>query len=83
MWAYIISIPSVLTWRLQPLGISINKAFKEILRRKYLGFWKGKNNTKVLKSAIIKWINELWHSDFVLSNEMILILSSIQGLVTH
>ena len=31
-------IPSDLTWRLQPLDISINKVLKESLRNKYVGY---------------------------------------------
>ena len=32
---------------------------------------KYKNNIKISKSAIIKWIHESWYSDFVLTNEIV------------
>ena len=35
-------IPSGLSWRLQPLNISVSKVFKESLRRNYIDFWIGK-----------------------------------------
>ena len=39
-------IPCGLTWRLQPLNISIDKVFKESLRNKYVGYRIGNNNIK-------------------------------------
>ena len=37
-------IPNGLIYRLQLLGISISKVFKESLRKKYVDYWFGKNN---------------------------------------
>ena len=66
MWTALSVISSGLTWRIQPLGISINKVFKEKLRNKHDDFWIIKNNIIVSKSAIIEWIDELWCSDSVI-----------------
>ena len=52
-------LQSDLIWRLQPLDISINKVHKQSLRKKYVGYWIGKNNIKVSKSTICEWIDEL------------------------
>ena len=59
-------ISSGLIRRLQPLGISTNKMFKESLRNKYVGYWIDKNDIKGSKSAIIEWIEKLWYSDSVI-----------------
>ena len=64
-------IPNGLTWILQPLDISINKVFKESLRTIYAGYLAYNSNIKVSKSANIEWIDELWHSDSVITNEML------------
>ena len=64
-------ISSRLTWKLQLLNISFNEVFKESLRSVYAGYWTYKSNIKGTKSAIIKWIDELWHSDSVITNEML------------
>ena len=66
-----LSFPSDLTWRLQSLDISINKVFKESLRNKHVGYWICKNNIKGLKSVIVDWIDELWHSHSVITSEII------------
>ena len=52
-------IPCGLTWRLQPLEISISKVFKQSLRYKHVGYWICKNNIKGSKRATIEWIDEL------------------------
>ena len=64
-------IPSRLTWNLQSLDISINKVLKENLRKKYINDCIKTNNAKVLKSTIIEWVDEIWNSESVITNEMI------------
>ena len=59
-------ILSGLTWRLQPLDISIKKVFRESLRNKHAAYWIDKNNRKGSKSTTIEWIVELWNLDFVI-----------------
>ena len=76
-------IPRGLTWRLQPLDISISNVFKESLIIKYAYYWIGKNNIQASKSVIIESINELWHLDFVIPIKLYLIPLNIQELVTN
>ena len=76
-------IQSGLTWRLQPLDISIDKVFKESLSDKYLGYWISKYNIKVSKSAIIEWIYEFDIRILLWLMKWYLILLNIQVLVTH
>ena len=79
----LLTIPSGLTWTLQPLEIRINKASIESLRTIYAGYWTYNSNIKVSKSANIKWIDGLWYSDSVITNKIIFSSSNIQELVTH
>ena len=57
---------------MQPLDISINKVYKQSLRNTYVGYWIGKNNIKVSKRTIFKWVDEFWYSDSVITNKMML-----------
>ena len=52
----------------KPLDFSVNKVTKESLRNKYSEYWIGEYNIKVSKSAIVEWIDELWHSYSVKTN---------------
>ena len=45
--------------------------FKENLRNKYVSYCIENNNLKVAKSTFIKWVDEIWYSDSIITNEMI------------
>ena len=77
---YVSMIPSGLSWKLQPLDISINIVFKENLRNKYVSYSIENNNLKVTKSTIIEWVDEIWCSDFIITNEMILNSFNFSGI---
>ena len=63
-------IPSGLAQRLHSLDISFNKVFKESLRNRYVCYWISKNNIQISKSAITEWIDELWYSNYVITNKI-------------
>ena len=45
--------------------------FKENLRNKYVSYCIENNNLKVAKSTIKEWVDEIWSSDFIITNEII------------
>ena len=63
-------IPGGLTRYLQPLDVSINKPFKDELRKKYTDYWmETKNsNAKVSQNYLINWVWEVWYSKRISSN---------------
>ena len=63
-------IPGGLTRYLQPLDVSINKPFKDELRKKYTDYWmETKNsNAKVSQNDLINWVWEVWYSKSISSN---------------
>ena len=70
-WETFISmIPGGLTRYLQPLDVSINKPFKDELRKKYTDYWmETKNsNAKVSQNYLINWVWEVWYSKRISSN---------------
>ena len=42
-----------------------------MFKKKYVGYWIIKINIQVSKSVILEWIDELWHSDSAITNEII------------
>ena len=66
----VMMIPGGLTRYLQPLDVSINKPFKEEIRRKYNEYCIENTNLKVSRKQIIDWVGEIWYSE-KLSSAMI------------
>ena len=64
-------LPSGWTLKQHSLNISINKAFKEYLRNRYISHCIENNNVKVSKSAILEWVDEIRNYDWLIKNEMI------------
>ena len=52
----VMMIPRGLTRYLQPLDVSINKPFKEEIRRKYNEYCIENTNLKVSRKQIIDWV---------------------------
>ena len=70
-WEATISmIPGGLTRYLQPLNASINKPFKDELRKKYIDCWMETKNSKakVSQNEFINWAWEVWYSKSIYSN---------------
>ena len=65
-------IPGGLTRYLQPLEVSINKPFKDKLRKKYTDYWmETKNsNDKVSQNNLINWVWKVWYSKSISSNKI-------------
>ena len=66
----VMMIPDGLTRYLQPLDVSINKPFKDGIRRKYNEYWLEKGDVKVSRKEIIDWVGEVWYDD-KLSTDMV------------
>ena len=56
---------------LQPLDVSINKAFKDELKKRYTKYWIDQKhiNARVTQEDPINWVGEIWYDD-KLSSEM-------------
>ena len=54
--------------------------FKENLRNKYVSYCIENSNLKVAKSTIIVWVDEIWYSDSIITNEMIFNLFKFSGI---
>ena len=59
----VMMIPGGLARYLQSLDVSINKPFKDRIRKKYNEYWLGKGNIKVLRKEIFNWVGEVWYDD--------------------
>ena len=57
-------IPGGLTRYVQPLDASINKPFKDELKKKYTKYFIDQKDTfKVTQKDLINWVWEIWHDD--------------------
>ena len=65
-------IPEGLTRYLQSLNLSINKTFKDELRKKYTDYLMEtkKSNAKVSQNDLINWVWEVWYSKSISSNKI-------------
>ena len=59
----VMMIPGGLTRYLQPLDVSINKPFKDGIRKKYNEYWLEKWDIKVSRKEILNWVGEVWYDD--------------------
>ena len=64
-------IPCGMTRKLQPLDVSINKPVKDYLRKCYVNHLYISHNEKVKKNQIIKWINDIWWDENIITKEMV------------
>ena len=71
MWNICINDTKWSNMKTATFDISINKVFKENLRNKYVSYCIENINLKIAKSTIIKWVDEIWYSDSIITNEMI------------
>ena len=72
------------------LNIDINKELKENLRNKYVKYCIEVSKSKVAKNTTIEWVDEVWYSDSIITNQIILnsfiysgISSELNGSENH
>ena len=59
----VMMIPGGRTWYLLPIDVSINKPFKDGIRKKYNEYWLEKGDIKVSRNEILNWVGEVWYDD--------------------
>ena len=77
-------IPKGLTGLMQPLDVSVNKGFKDALRKKYVDYCIDINqfqNKKVTKIQMLNWINDIWNNKNMISEKIIKKSFLVTGLV--
>ncbi len=74
-------IPGGLTRCIQPLDRSINKPFKDQLKRKYIDYLIDKNSDKVSREKLMEWVSEIWWDDSLITPIMIENSFKISGMI--
>ena len=66
-------IPGGLTRYYQPLDVSVNKPFKNVIREKYISYCIQNRNTdlKISRSKMIEYICDIWYDDKIITKEII------------
>ena len=62
-----------LTRFIQPLDVSINKPFKDVLEKEYVNYYidiKGEN-VKITREKMIDFVCKVWYDEYIISKEMI------------
>lgn len=76
-------IPKGLTPILQPLNVNINKPFKEAIKHKYESSvisFSNKNNIKIKREVLLKWINDCLYDSNIIKKEMIIKSFLVTGI---
>ena len=66
-------IPAGLTRFIQPLDVSINKHFKDALKKEYINYCINMNeeNLKITREKMIEFVCKVWYDEYIITKEMI------------